>query len=174
MKTIVETSEGERIGAEREFAAQIGVSCSFGWGDVEHGESEPERVADELLDKMAGQGMAPRLALSVATLLITERAHVRTVEDSTVVEVIKCILERILRAAHPRREADCLRMAFGFRETNAESMREKARHYGVTVEAISKDVAELRRVFALGINSFNKSAKAAKAYAFTNRLRTKP
>jgi hypothetical protein len=171
---IMNPAEAERLKAERLHAAEAGRSCDFDFATIDEGESPTAVLADELSEALSAKGMTPKLALAVAEWMRTQGMHVEMRDGiSRLEQTIYLILNRICDANGPRREADCMRMAFGFRESNDDSMRSKAMQYGVTVEAISKDVAELRRVFAVGINSFNKSEAAAAAYAMTNKIRRK-
>lgn len=169
------SSEGERIGAERSFAGLMGHSVGFDDAAIEAGESAEARLADELVERLGAKGMTPRLAYEVAGIMVADWVPAgRAADDGAQIEAtIKRICERVLAANNPWREADCMRMAFGFRESNDESMRSKAQLYGVTVEAISKEVEHLRGIFRLGINSFNKSEAAAEGYALTNKQRKK-
>jgi hypothetical protein len=86
---------------------------------------------------------------------------------------LRYFLETISSAYDPMREARCWRFACGFRRTNSESMRDVAVRSGVTVEAVSARVTEIRRALGLPVNDFNKVESAGGVYRLTNAKRRK-
>lgn len=161
--------------AECEYAGSIGEAVGFAFSEVEGAETEEDRMHDELMDLLEQAGV-PRDAARRAAVKLGPWVQSRTRSEDAVdrvlfAETLKCILGHVEAAPKPRLEAACTRMAIGWRESNGDSMRRVAAHCGVTVEAISKRVAEIRSTHRLAINSFNKSEAAAATYSLTNTTR---
>jgi hypothetical protein len=67
-----------------------------------------------------------------------------------------------------RLTVDCLYLALGDAEVEAETMSTVAAKNGVTKAAVSKRVKKIRRELHLPITANNKSAAASARYRFTN------
>lgn len=85
--------------------------------------------------------------------------------------MLREVLALIIYADNARLLAEEIRLAFGFRETNSESIRGIASRYGVTPQAISKQLLDLQQRLNLPKNTFNKSAAACAVYQTTNKAR---
>lgn len=166
---MVREVERERVGAEREFAGQVGESVGFDHAAIDAGESEEARIADELVEKYGKIGMTPRLGLAVAGEVARATGGSDALELEVWVRTLVCVLRKIVESAKPIMVGTCTQMAFGFRENNDDSMRALAVRSGVTVARVSALTAELRSAHQLAINSFNKSAAAAEIYKLTNK-----
>lgn len=141
----------------------IGGFDSFDYDGIERTEE-----VEAMVREYAALGMTERLA----TELCAERADDSSTESERAGVLIREILILIISApsgSGPRLVAEELRIAFGFRESNSESLRGIATRYGLTVAAVSKAVLDLQKRLNLPKNSFNKSAMACETYALTNK-----
>lgn len=162
-----------RDAAEGHYAIEQGRSCDFGWGDVTSSESPCAGLADEISERWGGQTLTPQLALEIAARIgCRDTVDVSDEVDRAIMfEFVRSVLERVVTAEKPRFEAACLLVALGVRESNNDSMRGMATHYGVTVAAVSKRVREIAAAYELPLTTFNKSAAAAAGYKLTNGRR---
>lgn len=133
-------------------------------------DSEAELLAEEF----GSRGVTVKLAQDI--LDWQSRTGDHATAHAMAGAVVRSILFRIVNAKEPLREAEYLRVAFGFRESNNESQRSIAKRIGVTVESVSKRAAVFRKLVGLACNSFTKSEELKAIYARTNgrRPRRKP
>lgn len=83
--------------------------------------------------------------------------------------ILRGVLAHAARARRPRFAVECSQVALGFLVgVEAASMREIARRHGVSVEAVSKTVVEIRERFGLPEIEQRKSAKAMEAARLSN------
>lgn len=163
-----------RESAEGHYSLEVGKTCDFDWQEVTSGESRAEVLADEIHERWGGGLLTPAMALEIAVKCGSGRATVgEEVDRAVMFEFVRSVLERIVTAERPRFEAACLLVAIGVRESNGDSMRGMATHYGVTVAAVSKRVREIAAAYELPLTTFNKSAAAAAGYKLTNGRRRK-
>lgn len=123
---------------------------------------------EALVRRFGPLGMTPMLAEEVQPLLGHGAEH----EAERAGVLIREILALVVAApgvGGPRLVAEQMRIAFGFRESNGESIRGIAKRYGLTPAAVSKAVLDIQRRLNLPRNSFNKSAEACEAYRLSNK-----
>lgn len=157
-----------RDAAEGHYAIEQGKSCDFAWADVVGSEAPAEILADEIAEKWHGETITPQLALEIAVKCGGRSAAPAEVDHAILFEFVRSTLERVVTAEKPRLEAACLLVALGVRDSNRESMRGLASHYGITVAAVSKRVREIAEAYELPLTTFNKSAAASAGYKLTN------
>lgn len=124
-----------------------------------------------LLEDTAADGMTAKLSQRVVEWF-TARAEDRASINHRAGMVVRHVLAVICQAENPLLVAEAHRIAFDFRESNADSMRKAALRSGVSPEALSKRVRLLQDQYGLGhSSSFNKSASAVAIYKTANGRR---
>lgn len=164
-----------RDAAEGHYAIEQGRSCDFGWSDVSAEESAAAVLADEISERWGGRELTPAVALEIAVRCGGQSQGNASdeVDRAIMFDHLRVVLERVVTAERPGFEAACLLVAHDVRESNHDSMRDLAKHYGVTVAAVSKRVREIADAYELPLTTFNKSAAAAAGYKLTNGRRRK-
>lgn len=163
-----------RLGAENHYSLEVGKTCDFDWQDVAAEESPAEILADEIHERWGGRQLSPAVALEIAVKCGAGATSVSDEVDRAVMfEFVRSVLKRVATATRSKFEAECILVALGTRESNHDSMRSMAAHYGVTVAAISKRVREIAETYELPLTTFNKSAAASAGYKLTNGKRKK-
>lgn len=139
-----------------------------GFTDFDYDAIEVVEQVEDLVRRFGPLGMTPALAGEVQPMIGPGSES----EGARAGVLIREILEIIICAPGafgPRLAAEQLRLAFGFRNSNKESVRGIAKRYGLTPAAVSKAVLDLQRRLNLPKNSFNKTAAACEVYALTNK-----
>lgn len=97
----------------------------------------------------------------------------QTIEaDEEAGQLLKEFLFRIVEERHhPRLEAECISLAFGFGAARGLTLTEVADRYGLTRAAVSKRVREIAEQFGLPASSYMKSDRARRVYRLTNKSR---
>lgn len=160
----------ERIGA---FDDDIGI---FTGGIGRFKVADCDSGADKMMECFAHAGLTRATAEAIwdfcekaGNLAVRKDANALSRDARTHSHpMFPAMLAEAVAAPLPRMHLRILRVALGWADIEAESMRAIARDYQYSPEQISNLVEAIQVKYSLPPNQFNKSAAAIKRYAGTN------